>query len=141
MNWRSLFRHNHWLTLNISNHQIHVCARCSGTVLGYFSALCLQPLILLTGFGSLTSFLQVIFAFIFALPSGVDWVTQTWGLRLSTNTIRLFVGFLIGNGIYLMNLSSLTYLLKVITLSYLTFATISLGYLGRRYVRTVTFPL
>ncbi|MCJ7634716.1 DUF2085 domain-containing protein [Candidatus Bathyarchaeota archaeon] len=136
MDWRHLLRHNHWITIRIGKTEVGLCARCSGTVLGYFSALLLQPLTFLAGFDSLAPLFQVIFAFLLALPSGIDWVTQTWGVRMSTNPIRFSLGLLIGGGVCVLGLSSLPNLTKLLILSYSSVAVVSLGYLGKNFART-----
>jgi len=135
MDWRHLLRHNHWLTVRIGKNEVSFCARCSGTVLGYFSALLLQPLTVLAGFYSLAPLFQVIFAFLLALPSGIDWVTQTWGVRMSTNRIRFSLGLLIGGGACMLGLSSLPNLTKLLILSYSSVAVMSVGYLGKHLAR------
>lgn len=129
--WRILLSHNHWLTLNVGHHEVHLCARCSGTVLGYFSSQLVQSFMYFTGFGSLNPFWQVTFAFVLALPSGADWLTQTWRLRLSTNRIRFLAGVLIGVGAGLLSFSSLPGLTKLLILASSSLGVIFAGYLGR----------
>jgi uncharacterized membrane protein len=136
MDWRLLLRHHHWLTLRVGSHRVSLCARCSGTVLGYACSLTLQPLVYLVGFGLLAPFWQVIFAFVLALPSGIDWLTQTWGLRLSTNRIRFSAGLLIGGGACLLGFSSLPSITKFLILANSAVAIMCIGYLGRRLTRT-----
>jgi len=133
--WGLLLHHNHWLTLRMGRHELRLCARCSGTVLGYFSSQLLQPFIYLVGFGTLNPPWQVALAYALALPSGIDWLTQTWNLRLSTNRIRFSAGFLIGIGAGLLGLSSLPSLTKLLILAYSSLGVVSMGYLGRRLMR------
>jgi uncharacterized membrane protein len=135
MDFGRFLRHNHWLTIRVGKNEVGLCARCSGTVLGYFSAFILQPLTFLVGFDALVPLYQVIFAFLLALPSGIDWVTQTWGLRMSTNRIRFSVGLLIGGGACVLGLSSLPNLTKLLILSGSATIIVSLGYLGKHLAR------
>jgi uncharacterized membrane protein len=135
--WRLLLSHNHYLTIKIGRHEARLCARCSGTVLGYFSSQLLQPFTYSIGFGSLNPLLQVVLAFSLALPSGIDWLTQTWGFRLSTNRTRFLVGLLIGIGAGLLGLSSQPSLTKLLILAYSSLGVVSIGYLGRRFTRPV----
>jgi len=130
--WRLLLSHNHWLTLRLGPHEVRLCARCSGTVLGYLSSRLLQPLIGQAGFSILDPFWQVALAFALALPSGIDWLTQTWGLRLSTNRTRLLAGLLIGIGAGLLGLSSLPSPTKLLVLACSSLGVVFIGYLGRR---------
>lgn len=133
--WRLLIRHNHWLTLRIGGHEARICARCSGTVIGYFSSILLRSLVYALGFSLLSPTSQLLIALAFAAPSGVDWVSQTWGLRLSTNSTRFGVGLLIGFGAGLLGLSALAREEKIMFLTSTAVATISAGYLGRRPMR------
>ncbi len=135
MDWRHLLRHNHWLTIRIGKNKVSLCARCSGTVLGFFSTFLLLPLTFLAGFKSLAPLFQVIFAYLLALPSGIDWLTQTWGVRMSTNSIRFFLGLLIGGGACMLGLSSLPNLTKFLILSYSSVTVVSIGYLGKYFAR------
>lgn len=134
MDWGRLFRHNHWLIVRIGKNEVGLCARCSGTVLGYFSTFLLHPFAFLAGFGSLSPLHQVIFAFLLALPSGIDWVTQTWSIRMSTNRIRFSVGLLVGCAACILGLSSLPNFTKLLILSYSSMTFVAVGYLGKRLV-------
>jgi len=89
----------------------------------------------LVGFDLLAPLWQVALAFALAMPSGIDWLTQTWGFRLSTNRIRLLVGFLIGAGAGLLGLSSLPNAMKLLILAYSSSGVILAGYLGRIILR------
>ena len=96
--WR-LLAHNHWLTLNILGHDIRVCARCSGYTLGFtapflvFNALGVEPMLMGVAW-------QLV-CLLLALPLSVDWVTQSWGLRRSSNSVRLFTGILLGLDLFI----------------------------------------
>jgi uncharacterized membrane protein len=92
--WK-LLAHNHYFTLNIFGHKLRLCARCSGYLLGiltsifYFNYLS-NPLVFLDlGFQQQT-------CVILALPYALDWITQSWGFRESSNPVRLVTGILLG---------------------------------------------
>jgi len=82
------------LRLNFGSHQLHLCARCTGSYLG-----------IMTGFFSLYLFkhalneVQLVFLIcLLALPALLDWSTQKLDLRESANEIRVATGFLLGLG-------------------------------------------
>jgi uncharacterized membrane protein len=133
--WRLFLRHNHWLTLRVGGHAVQICARCSGTVIGYFSSIVLGSLVYALGFNRLGSTSQLLVALAFAAPSGVDWVSQTWRLRLSTNNTRFMVGLLIGFGAGLLGLSALTREAKIAFMTSTALVVVSAGYLGRGFAR------
>ena len=96
--WR-LLAHNHWLTLNILGYDVRVCARCFGYTLGFttpflfFRALRVEP--------TLMGISWQLVCLLLALPLTVDWVTQSWGLRKSSNFVRLFTGILFGLDLFI----------------------------------------
>jgi uncharacterized membrane protein len=97
--WR-LLAHNHWLTLNLNGFELRLCARCSGYLLGFT-----LPLLISGRFAKLSESLdvriQLLACFLLALPYAVDWVTQSWGMRESSNKIRVVTGILLGIDIFL----------------------------------------
>jgi len=79
------------IQISIRGKTVYLCARCTGrysALLGIFIAWFL-------GYGFPTWAYFPLFTFL-PLPSVVDWFTQSCKLRESTNTIRIFTGFLFG---------------------------------------------
>jgi uncharacterized membrane protein len=132
MDWRILLAHRHWFTVRLGAQSVRLCARCSGTVIGYFLSFLLLRSLDLTGFYALPLFQQFFLSFSLGIPSSIDWLAQTWGLRESTNSRRLVAGFLIGSGAALLTMSALPSLWKTLTLTGPASAIILAGYLGRR---------
>ena len=95
--WR-LLAHDHWFTLSLLGRELRLCARCSGYLIGFAAPTLLSddPQALL-GPG-----LQWLALLLLATPLALDWVTQSWGLRESTNPLRLATGILMGLDIYLL---------------------------------------
>lgn len=96
--WR-LLAHNHWITLNLHGYRLRLCARCSGYTLGFMAPLLMGDY--LEGLRSLEPGVQMLTCALLALPCVLDWVTQSWGLRESSNHVRLATGFLMGVGVLL----------------------------------------
>ena len=97
--WR-LLAHNHWFTLNILGYRLRLCVRCTGYFLGftipiYLSSRFVFPL----GFQN-PRVLQLVYV-LFALPFALDWISQSWGFRHSSNPIRLATGILLGLDIFI----------------------------------------
>lgn len=97
--WR-LLAHNHWVTLNLYGIELRLCARCSGYLLGFTAPLLVSGLVTDLS-GSLGVRVQMFACFLLALPYAVDWVTQSWGVRESSNGMRLVTGTLMGMGVFL----------------------------------------
>lgn len=100
--WR-LLAHNHWYSIDLFGHRLRLCARCSGYVLGFISALLVSGLL---GFNPLTFLdlkLQVIASILLLAPLAADWLTQSWGIRVSNNRIRVTTGILMGLDLYLLH--------------------------------------
>jgi uncharacterized membrane protein len=93
--WR-LLAHDHWFTLSLLGRELRLCARCSGYLIGFVAPtlLSVDPQMLL---GSSVQWLILLLA----APLALDWVTQSWGLRESTNPARLATGILMGLDIFL----------------------------------------
>jgi len=104
--WR-LLAHNHWFTLNMYGHQVRLCARCSGYLLG-FVALLLIPDDLSDILGLNNVGIQWPVFFLLAFPLILDWITQSWGLRTSTNYVRFVTGSLMGMDVFLFSKISLS---------------------------------
>ena len=97
--WR-LLAHNHWVTLKLYGIELRLCARCSGYLLGFTAPLLASGLVANLS-RSLDVRVQMLACFLLALPYVVDWLTQSWGTRESSNGVRLATGILMGLGIYL----------------------------------------
>ena len=97
--WR-LLAHNHWFTLNLYGYKLRLCARCSGYLLGFT-----VPMLFLDSLANPLGFLgngvQQLVCVILALPYTLDWVTQSWGFRQSSNPVRLATGILLGVDIFI----------------------------------------
>lgn len=97
--WR-LLAHNHWVTLNLYGRELRLCARCSGYLLGFTAPLLASDRIMKLS-ESLDIRIQMIACFLMAFPYVVDWLTQSWGMRQSSNGVRLITGFLMGMDVFL----------------------------------------
>lgn len=104
--WR-LLAHNHWFTLNLYGYRLRLCARCSGYILGFTT-----PLLVIDNtanpLGFLGSRFQLMTCFLLTLPLALDWVTQSWGLRESSNWLRMTTGILLGLDIFFFSRLNLT---------------------------------
>jgi uncharacterized membrane protein len=73
----------------VRGRQMPVCARCTGTLLGYLS----YPLFLFDA-----AYLPLWVGLLLNVPALADGATQAVGLRMSTNILRLTTGLLSGVG-------------------------------------------
>jgi uncharacterized membrane protein len=73
------------LCLSLMGRHVYLCARCTGTVLGFVAGS-----IIVLGYPGLYSVVLL------ALPALIDWGTQKLCLRESTNMIRVLTGFSLG---------------------------------------------
>ena len=67
----------------VRGRQFHLCARCTGILVGY----CLSPI-----FGLLIREKSIVFFIVSTSIMALDGFTQLWKLRESTNFIRLLTG-------------------------------------------------
>lgn len=88
------------MTLKLHGIELRLCARCSGYLLGFTAPLLFSGLVADLS-GTLGVRVQLLACFLLALPYAVDWVTQSWGMRESSNEIRLATGVLLGMDIFL----------------------------------------
>jgi len=96
------------LKLNIGGRQIYLCARCTGTLIGYIFTKLIQ-----------IAFPSILIAAALGLPALLDWSTQKLGFRESSNLIRILTGLLLGSGIALsLNFNFIERL--IVILSYLS---------------------
>lgn len=94
-------QHNprHYIKLNILRKTITPCARCFGLWTGIFVGFILLVPFLLGVFNIQNFVLIFIIAWLFVIPTIVDWGTTKLGLRKGTNSIRIATGFLHGIGL------------------------------------------
>lgn len=73
------------LCLDLNGRRVYLCARCTGTALGFIA-------------GSLvgSAFASPYLISLLTLPALIDWGTQKLSLRESTNIIRVLTGFSLG---------------------------------------------
>jgi len=126
IDWSQLLSHSHWIAFNLQGQNIRLCARCLGTVLGFS----INLLILLLIKANAPSYI-VLFSCALCAPAIVDWVTQSWGLRNSSNKLRLLTGFMEGTGIALLSILSLPFTLKFMIVLYLVTGVFVFGSIGK----------
>lgn len=126
--WR-LLAHNHWITLNIFGRKLKVCARCSGYILGFS-----LPFLFFKSLNirfSLISNEWLLVCFLLAIPITLDWVTQSFGLRNSSNSVRMFTGILLGFNLYIYTLLNINMEMKKILFVTITLVIFIIGNLGK----------
>ena len=90
----------HFTKIKISGKKIYPCARCFGQWVGLFVGFIItSPFWLGVIHVPAQHFLQIfVIAWLFAIPTIVDWTTVKIGLRKGNNNLRVVVGFLHGIG-------------------------------------------
>ena len=134
--WWRIFAHRHWITLSINGKKIRLCSRCSGTVVGYS----LLKFVFFQDsqfFNSLSLNHQLFLCILFAFPTILDWITQTWDWRESTNNLRLVTGFLLGISAALFSQILLPQIFRRLLYTSIVIGVFSIGLLGRR-IKTST---
>ena len=89
----------HYLEFLIDGKPFRPCARCFGLWIGVFIGFLLASPFWLGIFKIQNFYLTFTIAWLFALPSIIDWSTVKLGMRKGDNNIRAVVGFLHGLGI------------------------------------------
>jgi uncharacterized membrane protein len=130
--WSLLIRHGHWITIGFGNRQVNVCARCTGTVLGFFSIFVLGSATKISTFGNLPFQEQLLICILLALPAGLDWLTQAYGVRESTNSIRGTTGFLEGVAVALFATAPASFTFKFVTILSIGSMILILGFIGKK---------
>ena len=130
-NLRRLLAHNHWVTLHVFGVELQLCARCSGTVLGFIGSKILLDTTFLMTF-SIPFYIGFLVSFLFFLPTIVDWTTQSLGFRQSNNRLRLTSGSLEGIGIVFLGLADVPFVSKFFILTILGLGVLSVGFFGRK---------
>jgi uncharacterized membrane protein len=94
-------QHNpqHYIKIKIFGKEIHPCARCFGLWTGLIVGFIISSPFWLGIFKTENFLLIFTLAWLFAIPSIVDWSTVKLGLRKGKNSIRVFTGFLQGMGV------------------------------------------
>lgn len=125
--WR-LLAHSHWFTLNLYGYRLRLCARCSGYLLGFITPFLVLDY-LADPLGFLDPGVQLLACFLLALPYALDWVTQSWEVRQSSNWVRLVTGILLGVDVFIFSRLSLQAGRIIFVSAALAVALI--GYLGK----------
>ena len=129
--WR-LVAHRNWITLNVFGRRLRLCARCTGYVVSFLTLMTVIRLQGLQFFGSLSPPPQVSVCLILLAPLALDWMTQSWGLRESNNSLRFFTGVSLGSGVSLISLVDATRTFKVFFYFYVAMVIALGGTLGKR---------
>ena len=127
--WR-LLAHNHWFTLRLFNYKIRLCARCSGYLTGLFIYYTI-PIIRDLKIMQWSQSSSVYYSLLLSTPVILDWLTQAWGIRTSSNPLRFLTGISMGIGLGLfsqISSGSLVEESQVIILFLIISATGILGY-------------
>jgi len=130
--WRSLFAHRHWFTLKVGNYSFRFCSRCSGLITGVVLFSILNITTNLLNILNMPIFFQIGASVILAIPAIIDWVTQSWRMRKSTNSLRYITGILEGVGISLLIFTPIVFLYKMYLLLIVLGITTIIGLLGIR---------
>lgn len=127
--WELLIAHNHWFIISFRGKSIKLCARCTGVILGFISLSILSINLNFTFFFSLPIAYQIILCILLAMPAILDWVTQSWRIRVSNNKLRLITGFGEGVGISLLTLIAIPLFYKILIIISIAGLTIGIGML------------
>ena len=129
--WR-LVAHRHWITLDVFGRRLRLCARCTGYALGFLAVTAVISLQGLPFFGSLSPLYQVSVCLILLAPLTLDWMTQSWGLRESSNGLRLLTGIFLGSSVSLFSLVNATRNFRVLFYLYAAMIIALGGIIGKR---------
>jgi len=121
--WR-LLAHQHWFTVKIGRHEIRLCARCSGYLLGIITLVIIKNFIASTLFNTLPITYQISFCLFLVAPYIIDWLTHTKQLRESNNNIRFTTGIAAGIGVYLYQSINFNQFQKVSLFIYIALTTV-----------------
>ena len=131
--WEYLISHRHWITLHIFSRELHLCARCTGVILGFSF---LKIILALVASNISIPFTEGLFiSLLLSTPTIIDWTTQSIGFRQSTNNLRLLTGLLEGIGFKIFSLSELQTLTKQFVLFSIAVGIIGIGLFGRRLIQ------
>jgi len=138
--WR-LLAHRHWITLRIFGRELRFCARCSGYALGLLALTAYRAVFGLRIFDSLGTPLQFLLCYLTVAPLALDWLTQSWGWRESSNRLRLVTGTILGMGLSLFTQIAAPSSLKASCLVYTAAAIIASGLIKGLTQRFIPRPL
>ncbi len=138
--WR-LLAHRHWITLRILGGELRLCARCSGYALGLIALTAYRAIFGLQFFDYLGSPLQFLLCYLTVAPLALDWVTQSWGWRESSNRLRLVTGTILGIGLSLFAQIAAPSTLKALCLVYTAVAITVLGLIKELIQRFIPRPI
>lgn len=99
--WEIIFSHHlatrysRTFCVRVAGRTLHLCARCSGQVVGILGFVLLFWVCHSVGFPLYVPISQIPFAF-GPLPASLDWLTQSLGRRESSNHLRILSGILLG---------------------------------------------
>lgn len=88
-------RYNRTFALPGRSRSIHICARCTGQVVGLAAFVVVYLLRVDLPVPLFVPTAQLLFA-LAPLPAAIDWLTQTAGRRESSNPIRVITGAFLG---------------------------------------------
>jgi len=130
-----LLAHRHWVTLHAFGKELYLCARCSGVFLGFIGSKILLPILVSLISYSIPLHIGLPVSLNLALPSIVDWITQSLGFRQSNNNLRLTTGLLEGLGVGVLSLTEIPNLLKLLIAVTIALSVVCAGILGRRLMQ------
>jgi uncharacterized membrane protein len=130
---KALIAHRHWITINLCGRSLCICARCLGVVVGVLLLLITIPLFEFFIFYSLPVVYQLSICITFIAPATYDWVTQSWGLRASTNKLRISTGVLEGFGVALLSLATISTIYKIAFFLFIFGCILTTGISGKRF--------
>ncbi len=134
-NWEILLSHNHWVTLKIGERKLKVCARCLGVVVGFFTFTLTVTFYSFPFFQELSFPYQFIICLILVSPAIFDWLTQKWGIRESSNPIRIFTGFFEGSSVVFLYLTRIPFIQKILVLLLVGVLTLNIGFVGEKLLK------
>jgi len=88
-------RFNRTIAVRGRTRTLHLCARCTGQLIGVFAWLVTFASLISIRLSIFDVRIQLLFVLLPA-PAALDWVTQAAGLRESRNSLRLVSGALLG---------------------------------------------
>lgn len=126
MKWNYLLSHRHYFDIPIFGSKVQLCARCSGAALGFLALLLALPLVS-SAVAQISAGLLIVLSISLAIPAILDWITQTWGLRESTNPLRLLTGMGEGLGIAMIASGAIPKFVALSVISAIALTTVVIG--------------
>ena len=116
--------------MNLYGYRVRLCARCSGYLLGFIAPHLVYNYFRVDLLGSMDPDTQLLACVLFALPYALDWVTQSWGIRESSNWLRLATGILLGVDIFIFSRGGSLHTRRLIFIGVALIVAL-IGYLGK----------